>query len=302
MAPYTNPPGILLLGSEVTERRILESQLAQAQKLESIGQLAAGIAHEINTPAQYVGDNARFLHEVCDGLERVHELYDQLLERLRSENLAKDLVQKIEAVSAEIDLEYLKEEAPKAVLQSIDGIERISRIVRAMKEFSHPGTDSKINIDLNKAIESTITVAKNEWKYVAEMLTDFDPNLPPVPCLPAEINQVILNMIINASHSIADVLKKNGSEQKGTITITTRTRDNFAEISIGDTGTGIPENIRLKIFDPFFTTKEVGKGTGQGLAISHSVVVDKHGGTITFDSEVGKGTVFFIRLPLDGDG
>lgn len=297
-----NPPGVLLLGSDVTERRILESQLAQAQKLESIGQLAAGIAHEINTPAQYVGDNARFLQEACVDLERIHELHDHLIERLRSENLAKDLVQRIEEVSAEIDLEYLREETPKAVLQSIDGIERISRIVRAMKEFSHPGTDSKIKIDLNKAIESTITVAKNEWKYVAEMATDFDPNLPPVPCLPAEINQVILNMIINASYAIADVLKKNGSEQKGTVTITTRTMDNFAEIGIGDTGTGIPENIRSKIFDPFFTTKDVGKGTGQGLAISHSVVVDKHGGTITFDSEVGKGTVFFVRLPLDGDG
>ncbi len=297
-----NPPGVLLLGSDVTERRILESQLAQAQKLESIGQLAAGIAHEINTPAQFVGDNTRFLQEVCVDLERMHALHDQLLDRLRSENLAKDLVQKIEEVSAEIDLEYLREEAPKAVLQSLDGIERISRIVRAMKEFSHPGTDSKTNIDLNKAIESTITVAKNEWKYVAEIVTDFDSNLPLVPCLPAEINQVILNMIINAAHAIADSLKKNGSDGKGTIRITSRSKDNWAEVSISDTGTGIPENIRPKIFDPFFTTKEVGKGTGQGLAISHSVVVDKHGGTITVDSEVGKGTVFFVRLPLGGDG
>jgi signal transduction histidine kinase len=171
-----------------------------------------------------------------------------------------------------------------------------------MKDFSHPGTDVKTDIDLNRAIESTVTVARNEWKYVAEMVTDFDPSLPFVPCLPAEINQVVLNIIINASHSVADTLKQNGSEAKGTITISTRDLGEYAEIRILDTGTGIPENIRSKIFDPFFTTKEVGRGTGQGLAISRSVVVDKHGGTITFDSEVGKGTCFVIKLPLNQKG
>ncbi len=202
----------------------------------------------------------------------------------------------------EVDLEYIRQEVPKAARQSLEGIERISRIVRAMKDFSHPGTDVKTDIDMNKAIESTITVARNEWKYVAEMVTDFDPGLPFVPCLPAEINQVVLNIIINASHAVADTLKQNGSETKGTITISTRAMGERAEIRMGDTGTGIPENIRSKIFDPFFTTKEVGRGTGQGLAISRSVVVDKHGGTITFDSEVGKGTCFVIRLPLNQKG
>ena len=296
--PVSGSTGVLLSGADITERKILESQLVQAQKLESIGQLAAGIAHEINTPAQYVGDNARFLHEVYGDLERICDLYGQLLDHLKSEHLAKDLVQRIDEVAAQIDLEYIKEEAPKAILQSIDGIEHISRIVRAMKEFSHPGSNSRVTIDLNKAIESTITVARNEWKYVAEMVTDLDPNLPLVPCLPAEINQVILNMIINAGHAIAESLKKNGSEGKGTITITSRVREDYAQISIADTGTGIPEDIRSRIFDPFFTTKEVGKGTGQGLAISRSVVVDKHGGTITFNSVMGKGTVFVIKLPL----
>ncbi len=294
--------GILLQGNDITERRILESQLVQAQKLESIGQLAAGIAHEINTPAQYVGDNARFLLEAHHDLERVHALYDQLLKELRSGNAAEELVRKIEEAAEEIDLEYIRQEAPKAVRQSLEGIERISRIVLAMKQFSHPGTDAKTNIDLNKAIESTITVARNEWKYVAEMLTDFDPGLPFVPCLPAEINQVFLNMIINAGHAVADALKMSGSDSKGTITISTHALGEYAEIRISDTGTGIPENIRSKIFDPFFTTKEVGKGTGQGLAISRSVVVDKHGGTITFESEVGKGTCFIIRLPLNQNG
>ncbi len=297
----TESTGILLLGNDVTERKIMESQLVQAQKLESIGQLAAGIAHEINTPTQYVGDNARFLQEACGDLERVHDLYDQLLREVRFGNPTEELVRKIDAAVEEADLAYIRQEAPKAVQQSLEGIERISRIVRAMKEFSHPGMDVKTNIDLNRAIESTITVARNEWKYVAEMVTDFDPGLPLVPCLPSEINQVVLNMIINASHAVADALKQNGSDQKGTITIATRARDGHAEIRIGDTGTGVPNNIRFKIFDPFFTTKEVGKGTGQGLAISHSVVVDKHGGTITLDSEAGKGASFIIKLPLQSD-
>jgi PAS domain S-box-containing protein len=291
------PSGMLLLGSDITERRILESRLAHAQKLESIGQLAAGIAHEINTPAQYVGDNVRFLEEACEDLERVHELYRQLLDRLKSEGLAEELVRKIEKTAAEIDLEYIRTETPKAVRQSLDGIERISRIVRAMKEFSHPGTGSKMNIDLNKAIESTITVARNEWKYVAEVITDLDPSLPPVPCLPGEFNQAILNMIINAVHAIAE---KNGkdSERKGTISISTRNSGDSVEVRIGDTGAGIPEKVRPKIFDPFFTTKDVGKGTGQGLAISHSVIVEKHGGTIDLETEVGKGTTFIVRLPV----
>jgi PAS domain S-box-containing protein len=297
----TGSTGMLLLGNDVTERKIMESQLVQAQKLESIGQLAAGIAHEINTPAQYVGDNARFLQEAYGDLERVHDLYDQLLREVRSGNPTEELVRKIDAAVEEADLEYIRQEAPKAVQQSLEGIERISRIVRAMKEFSHPGTDAKTNIDLNRAIESTITVARNEWKYVAEMVTDFDPGMPLVPCLPSEINQVVLNMIINASHAVADALKQNGSDKKGTITIATRALDGHVEIRISDTGTGIPENIRSKIFDPFFTTKEVGKGTGQGLAISHSVIVDKHRGTITLDPEVDRGASFIIRLPLQSD-
>jgi len=294
--------GFIILGTDITEYKLMERQLAQAQKLESIWQLAAGIAHEINTPAQYVGDNARFLQEAHRDLEGVHDLYEQLLVELRSGNPTEDLVRKIEAAVEDVDLEYIRQEAPKAVLQLLDGIGRISRIVRAMKDFSHPGTDLKTNIDLNRAIESTVTVARHEWKYVAEIVTDFDPALPLVPCLPAEINQVVLNIIINASHAVADALKQKGSGQKGTITIGTRALGEHAEIRISDTGTGIPDNIRSKIFDPFFTTKEVGKGTGQGLAISHSVVVDKHGGTITFDSEVGKGASFVIRLPLNQNG
>jgi len=168
-----------------------------------------------------------------------------------------------------------------------------------MKEFSHPGSDEKTPTDLNKAIENTVTVARNEWKYVADLATDFDETLPPVLCLPGEINQVILNMIVNASHAIADVVG-DGANGKGNITIRTRKMKEWAEIAIEDTGAGIPEEIRQRIFDPFFTTKEVGKGTGQGLSIAHNVVVEKHGGSIDVASEPGKGTTFTIRLPLEG--
>lgn len=220
-----------------------------------------------------------------------------MLDGARTGAPERSLVTGVEAAMERADLGYLRQEIPKAIEQSLEGIERISKIVRAMKEFSHPGADEKTSIDLNGSIESTITVARNEWKYVADMETDFDPSLPLVPCLPGEFNQVILNIIVNAAHAIA--AKTGGEpERKGTIFVSTRVRDGWAEVRIRDTGTGIREEIRSRIFDPFFTTKEVGKGTGQGLAISHSVIVEKHGGTIGFETETGIGTTFIVRLPL----
>jgi PAS domain S-box-containing protein len=277
---------------DVTEQHQLESQLQQARKLESIGQLAAGIAHEINTPTQYVGDNIRFVQEAFTEL-------NALLGKLSALSGGAVSAETLAQALASADLEFLREEVPKALEQSADGCQRISGIVKAMKDFSHPGQD-KTPVDLNRAIASTVTVASNEWKYVAEMQTDFDAQLPPVVCLPGEFNQVILNMLVNAAHAITDVVGDGGG--KGTITVTTRQVDGFAEIRISDTGTGIPPEIREKIFDPFFTTKQVGKGTGQGLAIAHDVIVNKHGGTIAIESEPGKGSTFIIRLPLDATG
>ncbi|MDY7033878.1 MAG: ATP-binding protein, partial [Thermodesulfobacteriota bacterium] len=194
------------------------------------------------------------------------------------------------------DIEYLIQEVPKAVDQTMDGVNQVAKIVRSMRKFSHPGQEKKTIIDINEAIESTITVARNEWKYVSDVVTNFDPSLPSIPCLPGELNQVFLNMITNAAHSIGDVIG-DGSNGKGTIKISTQGFDDSVQIRISDTGTGIPEEIRSQIFDPFFTTKEVGKGTGQGLAISYSVIVEKHGGTISFETEMGKGTTFTIKLP-----
>lgn len=279
------------------ERNRMEVQLRHAQKLEGIGQLAAGIAHEINTPTQYIGDNTRFLQEAFEDLFKVFEQQDRLLQAVKERKEVNGLLSEVEKAMRDADLDYLKEEIPKAIKQSIDGVHRVTKIVNAMKEFSHPGAVTKTPADLNRAIENTITVARNEWKYVAEMVTDFDPDLPSVPCVLDEFNQVILNLLVNAAHAIEDARGEDGNKM-GKITVSTKVRDSWAEIRIGDTGSGIPKKIREKVFDPFFTTKEVGKGTGQGLAIAHSVVVDKHNGELSFESEEGKGTVFIIRLPF----
>jgi len=287
---------LLLLGADITERRLMERQIAQATKMESIGRLAAGIAHEINTPTQYIGDNLRFLQECFDDVNSVLRLSQQLLENLEENSVPPEQIEQFRRLMEQADIDYLLSEIPLAISQSLEGVERVTRIVRAMKEFSHPGTAEMTPVDINHALENTITVARNEWKYVADVVTDFAPNLPPVPCLPGEINQVFLNIIVNAAHAIADVVG-NGSEEKGTITVSTSLKGNWVEVRISDTGTGIPESIRSKIFDPFFTTKEVGRGTGQGLAYAHSVV-EKHRGIIDFETEERKGTTFIIRLPL----
>jgi PAS domain S-box-containing protein len=298
--PYQDESGEWLVAEvkvDISERKRMEADLAQSQKMESIGQLAAGIAHEINTPIQYVGDNARFLQDAFGQFDGLLESLEGLCRIAKDGNAAEGLVGRLETVIREADVEYLRDEIPKAVQQSLEGVDRVAHIVRAMKEFSHPNRGQKQPVDLNRAIETTLTISRNEWKYVADMQTDLDPALPPVPCLANDFNQVILNVVVNAAHAIAPVIG-NGAQGKGTIAVSTRREGEWAEIRIRDTGTGIPAEIRQKIFDPFFTTKEVGKGTGQGLSIAHYIVVKKHGGTITFETETGRGTTFIIRLPL----
>ncbi|HMJ92279.1 MAG TPA: ATP-binding protein [Candidatus Acidoferrum sp.] len=300
-APFRNADGliegVLIVSRDIGERKMLEIQLRQAQKLESIGQLAAGIAHEINTPTQFIGDNTRFVRDAFNDLQQLLTAYDKMFKAAQTGALPPELLAEVEAAQQAADLEYLSAEVPKALEQTIDGIERVSKIVRAMKDFSHPGNESKTMLDLNKAIESTATVCRSEWKYVADLVTDFDLALPLVPVLPGEFNQVVLNIMINATHAITDVVGSGGNG-KGTITISTRRDSDYVEVRIRDTGAGIPEKVRDRIFEPFFTTKEVGKGTGQGLAIARSVVVEKHNGTVVFETESGKGTCFIIRLPL----
>lgn len=272
-------------------------QAIHAEKLASVGQLAAGIAHEINTPIQFVGDNTRFLQESFEDLIGLVAVYEELGNAANEGKVLPELVARARALSEEIEVDYLAEEVPSAISQSLEGVERVSKIVRSMKDFSHPGTDNLENVDLNNAIESTINVSRNEWKYVAEMVTEFDSTLTVVPCFLGELNQVILNMIVNAAHAIKD--SRNETDPLGTITISTKLDDNDVEIRISDSGCGMPEEVSKRIFEPFYTTKGVGKGTGQGLAIAYAVIVDKHKGKVSVESEPGKGSMFIIRLPMN---
>ncbi|MEW6282795.1 MAG: ATP-binding protein [Candidatus Eremiobacterota bacterium] len=262
---------------DVTQRKKTEQALRESQRLESIGLLAGGIAHEINTPTQYVGDNLRFLQEAFASV-------DELLARLDG-RLSED---------QEADLDYLRSEIPSALSQSLEGVDRVAAIVRSMKEYSHTGGEDLARADLGRILENTITVSRNEWKYVAELSTDFDPDVPEIYCNRHELGQVFLNILVNAAHAVGDHLSPDGPP--GSIHVSTRLAGDTVEVRISDSGPGIPEAIRDKVFEPFFTTKEVGRGTGQGLAISHAVVV-KLGGMIDFETETGKGTTFRICLP-----
>jgi signal transduction histidine kinase len=286
---------VVLLATDITNRRSMEAQLRQAQKLKVIGQLAAGIAHEINTPAQYIGDNTRFLKDAFTSITGAIQACEGLL--ANRNNLTPELLDQTAAILKTSDLEYLSQQIPSAIDEALEGIDRVSEIVRAMKDFSHPGSTEKTAANLNKAIESTVTVSRSEWKYAADMTLDLDKTIPTVPCLPGEFSQVILNLIVNAAHAIEDANRERHLP-KGRITIKTQATANHVEVRVSDTGTGIPESARQKLFEPFFTTKDVGKGTGQGLFIAHSVIVEKHGGTIHFETEIGSGTTFVIRLPL----
>lgn len=289
--------GFLLLGMDITEQRLLEQKLQQAQKLEAIGQLAAGVAHEINTPIQFIGGNLYFLQQTFGKLQQLLSSYEALVDDLEQDQSPETALRNIAATGKAIKLAFLKDEIPHAFTEAIEGISRVTEIVQAMRSFSHPGTQERTPLDLNKAITDTLTVARNEWKSVAEVETDLDPDLPLVPCLSGEFQQAILNLIVNAAHAIGDVVS-SGNGDRGTITVRTHHDEAWARVEIGDTGTGIPAAIQARIFDPFFTTKEVGKGTGQGLAIAHNIIANKHGGILTFETEADRGTTFCICLPL----
>jgi signal transduction histidine kinase len=286
---------------DVTDQRRLESELAQAQKLESVGRLAAGVAHEINTPVQFVSDSVSFVREAMDDLSEIVDKYRELRNATQNPGQAGEVVAAAAKAAAEAeddaDLDYILENAPVALDRARDGLGRVAAIVRSMKEFAHPDRKEMAQSNLNQAIQSTLVIASNEYKYVADVETNLG-DVPLVNCYAGEINQVVLNLIVNAAHTIGDVVK--GTDKKGRIRVATRVLDDMVEISIGDTGKGIPVDVRSRIFDPFFTTKEVGKGTGQGLAIARSVIVEKHGGTLHFETELGVGTTFFIRLPING--
>ena len=279
------------------KRLILEKELQQALRLEAIGTLAAGIAHEINTPIQFIGNNAEFLTKAVTRIFTMIEDYQEILSNM-PEFAGQDLLaRKIEKIEKRAKLPYLQREIPEALNQTLDGVDRVARIVKAMKDFSHMGSDVMAQEDINSAVESTIPISRNEWKYVAEMKTELDPSLPLVECFIGDIKQVLLNLIVNAAHTIKDALTSSG-ETSGQITVRTFAEDGFVFISVSDTGKGIPAKIENRIFEPFFTTKEVGKGTGQGLSITYQTIVEKHGGDLSFETEIDKGTTFIVKLPV----
>jgi two-component system, NtrC family, sensor kinase len=279
-----NLTGLVGTGFDITERKAAEERMASSDRLESIGRLAAGVAHEINTPIQYLNDSVSFIRE---GVEELLAYID---------GLHAAMPRKAEGQPADNeDVEYMRAELPPALTRVADGLSRIAEIVRSMKHFSHADQREMSQVDLNASIASTLVIARSEYREVADVETDYA-TLPPITCHGGQINQVVLNLVVNSAHAIADFVKKNGG--RGKITVKTAVEPEHVLISITDTGGGIPEGIRVRIFDPFFTTKEVGRGTGQGLSIARNVIVKGHGGQLDFETETGKGTTFHVRLPL----
>lgn len=275
----------------LTDRKLLESRLMQAQKLESVGTLAAGIAHEINTPVQYVGDNTHYLVEAFKSYRTLIEQSATLLDNTSANS------HQWKNMCIQHDLTFLEQEVPRALEQSLEGVKRVAAIVRALKEFAHPDGNEKSQTDVNHAISSTVTVSRNEWKYVADVELELAKEQPSAPLYPGEFNQAILNLIVNAADAIEGRFGKESKQ--GKIQISTSTIGSELVVRVRDNGTGIPADVRDKIFVPFFTTKEVGRGSGQGLAQVRHCVVNRHGGTVTFETEIGQGTCFEIRIPLN---
>jgi two-component system NtrC family sensor kinase len=284
LAAHGELEGVIGVGTDVTHVAELERQLAQANRLEAIGQLAAGIAHEINTPVQFIADNTRFLTDA----------FADILPALR-QLAALEPEEAPEALRA-LDLEFIAEEVPSALEQSIEGLARVTRIVRAMKDFSHPG-EGRADTDVNRAIESTVQVARNEWKYVADVELDLDTAVGKVPCYEGELKQVVLNIVINAAQALGEQRDSGERENPGCIRLSTRREGERLRIEIADDGPGMTPEVKARVFDPFFTTKGVGIGTGQGLSLAHSVIVQKHGGTIDVETAPGEGARFVIEIP-----
>ncbi len=284
------------LVAEMRERERMTVELQLAQKLESVGRLAAGVAHEINTPIQYVGDGVYFLRSAYEDISQMLDGWRLAVEELSEGDVRSRLQDRIAALTVKFDMEFLRVEIPKALERTLDGVERVTNIVKAMKEFAHPDANAHSPADLNHALKTTLLVASNEYKYIATIHTEFG-ELPEVICNVGELNQVFLNLIVNAAHAIQDADK---DPTTGQIKISTAMDGDTAVIRIEDNGCGISAENLAKVFDPFFTTKEVGRGSGQGLAISRSILVDKHGGDIKISSQVGVGTEFTLRLPIAG--
>ncbi|MCB0334690.1 MAG: hypothetical protein KDD62_00250 [Bdellovibrionales bacterium] len=293
-----SPEFFVFLLYDITEQRQLEHRLMQAQRLESVGHLAAGIAHEINTPIQYVRDNTLFVKRELENITNYIMGTTQFLNACQAEQKLKEQTGALVELFDSLDISFLMDELPQALDQTYEGAESVARIVKSIKEFSHPGSEEMQLTNLNNSLETTITVCKNEWKHVAEIDLQLDQDLPPTLCDPGEINQVILNIIVNAAHAIEEKQSITG-HFLGKISISTRQEAGWVVLDIEDNGCGIPDELQKKVYDPFFTTKQVGKGTGQGLAMAFTSITKRHHGLIHLESKKNEGTKFTIQLPVD---
>ena len=277
----------------------LDVELRHAQKLEALGQLAAGIAHEISTPVQFVGDSVSFLRGALGDLEE----FARAVQRVANETgprSADDIRADLRKIMEASDVSYLIDRVPRAVDRVVDGLARVSSIVRAMKDFSHPDQREKLPTDLNEAVERTLVITRGEYKHVADIQLELT-ELPRVHCHMGDIQQVLVNLLINASHAIEARIGEDGARGRIVVRTFVETQPSVAAavvIAISDDGGGIPADVQPHVFEAFFTTKPLGRGTGQGLAISRSIVVDRHGGTLDFETEPGRGTTFFLRIPV----
>jgi PAS domain S-box-containing protein len=293
--------GVLITCADITDRLALEHERERldldrrvSQRLEAVGQLAAGIAHEINTPLQFVGDSVTFLEEAVDELLALTGLYRTTLYSSSPIPVAERR-QAMRDAEEQADLEYLCERIPAAFARTADGIARVRSIVFAMKRFSHTSSTELAPADINEAIQTTLAVCRNEYKYVANVVVDLA-ELPPITCNIGELNQVFLNLIINAAQAIEEKVADTG--EQGEIRISSRADGSEVVIVIADDGPGVPSELQDRIYEPFFTTKEVGKGTGQGLALARNTIA-RHAGSMACTSSPGAGATFTIRLPLD---
>jgi signal transduction histidine kinase len=279
---------------DVTDSRRMERELAQGQKLEAVGRVAAGVAHEINTSVQFISDSVRFVRHALKDVPRALAAYRALAAGVLSGKDVSAAARNASDIDEAADVDYFLKNGPEALDRALEGITRVGSIVRSMTEFAHPDADVATDIDLNRAVNNTLNMARNEYKAVADLETRFG-DIPRVRCHAGDINQVVLNLVLNAAHAVGDAVK--GTSNRGRISVSTRLMGDYVEIAVADTGNGIPESVRPRIFEPFVTTKEVGRGTGQGLALSRSIVVEKLKGSLHFETETGRGTTFFIRLP-----
>lgn len=274
-------------------------ELERTQMLQNLGRLTAGIAHEINTPIQFIGDNLQFLSNGFEDILLLVREYEKLRTDGGTAEISSAQNERVLSAKVKADIDFISKEIPKAIDQSIEGIKHVSSMISAMRDFSHIDERRFAPADLNKAIKSTIVILRNEIKYVADVETDLDQCLPSVMCCIDEIQQVFLNLIINAAHSISDCVEEGC--KRGLIKVSSRVDGKYTVFTISDTGKGIGPEIREKIFEPFFTTKGPGKGTGQGLSIAQKVVEEKHDGKLEVESKVGSGTTFTIYIPIEGN-